>query len=318
MNASAKKTAFRRLNDRYSDQNKSERQILTGVFYTYVWGSDVSSGSPLTFSNKQNRTVAVRSTQEGDFVFGVVSRNPGDPSVQIPDAVRGRVVNVWQISHHMADTVEYGIESRGSWDRLENGRYRWPWALQPIRKWSIDDAPEFRELRGYTQSTHTQQAITTVQEVDEELATTLMDLLAAKGKELEVMKPRFATVASRVEQLRQKHPFALSAYTVQSNVEARYHVYVATLGKGTRTLKIGHAQDSAERVREFNKFRLSSERQWVLHTNQFIGAVQDAIKVEKRLGEVFAKYRTEPNNNEIYIDLAPRDVELRLATIELN
>jgi hypothetical protein len=288
---------------------------MSRVFYTYVWGSHGDQGSPLTFTSKQNRTVAIRSTQEGDLVFGVVSRNPGDPDVQIPDALKGRVINVWQISHGTADTAEFGIEARNAWDKLEDGSYRWPFALQPIRTWIIRDAPEFRELPGYTPSTHTQRAITTVQEVGSELSATLMDLLATNGEELEVMTPRFQTMASRVHQLRQKHPFALNGYQVQPDAGATNSIYIATLGKGGRVLKIGHAQDAMQRVSEFNKFRLSSEKQWVLHTDQPIGSVQDAIEIEKYLGEIFARYRTEPNNNEVYVDLDAMDVTLKLATV---
>lgn len=288
---------------------------MNGVFYTYVWGPHGHRGWPLTFTSKQNRTVAIRSTQEGDLVFGVVSRNPGDPDVQIPDELRGRVVNVWQISHSTADTAEFGIEARNSWDKLEDGSYRWPFALQPIRTWIIRDAPVFRELPGYTPSTHTQRAITTVQKVDDELAATLKNLLMTNGEELEVMTPRFQTMASRVQQLRQKHPFALNGYSVQPNVEATNSIYIATLGKGSRILKIGHAQDAKQRVSEFNKFRLSNEPQWVLHTDQPIGSVQDAIEIERYLGELFAKHRTEPNNNEVYVDLDPMTVLTKLATV---
>lgn len=288
---------------------------MNGVFYTYVWGPHGHRGWPLTFTSKQNRTVAIRSTQEGDLVFGVVSRNPSDPDVQIPDELRGRVVNVWQISHSTADTAEFGIEARNSWDKLEDGSYRWPFALQPIRTWIIRDAPVFRELPGYTPSTHTQRAITTVQKVDDELAATLKNLLMTNGEELEVMTPRFQTMASRVQQLRQKHPFALNGYSVQPNVEATNSIYIATLGKGSRILKIGHAQDAKQRVSEFNKFRLSNEPQWVLHTDQPIGSVQDAIEIERYLGELFAKHRTEPNNNEVYVDLDPMTVLTKLATV---
>lgn len=288
---------------------------MTGVFYTYVWGSHGQRGSPLTFTSKQNRTVAIRSTQEGDLVFGVVSRNPGDPDVQIPDHLKGRVLNVWQISHSTADTAEFGIEATNAWDRLEDGSYRWPYALQPIRAWIIREAPEFRELPGYTPSTHTQRAITTVQEVGDELASTLKDLLATNGEELEVMTPRYQTMASRVQRLRQKHPFALSSYTVQPNAEATNYIYIATLGKGGRALKIGHAQDAKQRVSEFNRFRLSTEPQWVLHANQPIGSVQDAIEVEKYLGDAFAQHRTEANNNEVYVGLDPMTVLTKLATV---
>ena len=291
---------------------------MSRVFYTYVWGSHGDRGTPLTFTSKQNRTVALRSTQEGDFVFGVVSRNPGNADVQIPEALKGRVINVWQISHSTADTAEFGITAQNPWDKLEDGGYRWPFALQPIRTWIIREAPEFRELPGYTPSTHTQRAITTVQEVDEELAATLMHLLANNGEELEVMTPRYQTIVSRVTQLRQKHPFALNGYTVEPNPHAANSIYIATLGKGGRALKIGHAQDATERVQEFNKFRLSSEKQWVLHTDQQIGSVQDAIQIEKYLGEVFAKYRTEPNNNEVYVDLDAMDVAIKLATARVK
>lgn len=288
---------------------------MSGVFYTYVWGSHGRRGGPLTFTSKQNRTVAIRSTQEGDLVFGVVSRNPGDPTVQIPDELKGRVVNVWQISHSTADTADFGIEARNAWDKLEDGTYRWPYALQPIRTWAIRDAPEFRKLPGYTPSTHTQRAITTVQEVGDELAATLKDLLATNGEELEVMTPRYQTMAGRVQQLRQKHPFALNGYTVEPDADATNSIYIATLGKGGRVLKIGHAQDAKQRVSEFNRFRLSTEPQWVLHTDQPIGSVQDAIEMEKYLGEAFARYRTEPNNNEVYVDLDPMAVLTKLATV---
>ena len=82
-----------------------------------------------------------------------------------------------------------------------------------------------------------------------------------------------------------------------------------------RVVKIGHAQDAKQRVRDLNKFRLSTEPQWVLHADQPIGSVQDTIEVEKYLGEAFAKYRTEPNNNEVYIGLDPMTVLMKLATV---
>ena len=291
---------------------------MSGVFYTYVWGSHGERGSPLTFTSKQNRTSAIRSTQEGDMVFGVVSRSPGDPDVQIPDAHKGRVINVWQISHSTADTAEFGIEASNIWDRLEDGSYRWPFALQPIRTWIIRDAPEFRELPGYAPVTHTQRAITTVQEVGDELAATLKDLVQTNGEELEVMTPRYQTMASRVQQLRQKHPFALNGYTVEPNAEATNSIYIATLGKGGRVLKIGHAQDARQRVAEFNKYRLSSETQWTLHTDQPIGSVLHAIEIEKYLGEMFARFRTEANNNEVYVGLDAIDVAMKLATAQVK
>ena len=289
---------------------------MTTIFYTYVWGSRSSTGGPLTFSKKRDRTIALRSTQEGDLVFGVVSRNPRDTSVRIPDELKGRVVNAWQISHNMAQAADFGVEAMNPWDKREDGSYRWPYALQPIRVWVIRDAPEFRELPGYTQSTHTPQAITTVQKVDDKLAVTLRELLVTNGEELEVVTPQYLTIESRLHRLRQKHPFAVDSYAVQPNAKTINSIYIATLGKGERILKIGHAQDSKQRVSEFNKFRLSYEPQWLLHTDQPIGSVQDTIKVEKHLGEVFAKYRTEPNNNEIYIGLDAKDVASALATVQ--
>lgn len=236
--------------------------------------------------------------------------------MQIPDKLKGCVISVWQISHGSADTVEFGILPTNEWDKLADGSYRWPYALQPFRTWSIRDAPEFRDLSGYTSSTHTRRAITTVQELDQELSATLTDLLATKGEELEVITPRYQTMAARVQLLRQKHPFAVKGYSVEPNTVATNYIYVATLGKGGRTLKIGHAQDARQRIEEFNKFRLSSEPQWVLHTNQPIGSIQDAIEVEKYLGKAFAGFRTEPNNNEVYIDLDPMAVLLEIATVQ--
>ena len=129
------------------------------------------------------------------------------------------------------------------------------------------------------------------------------------------MTPRYQAMAGNIQKLRQKHPFALNGYTVQPNTEALNSVYIATLGKGGRVLKIGHAQDARQRVNEFNKFRLTTELQWVLHTDQPIGSVQDAIEVERYLGNEFAKHRTEPNNNEVYVGLDPMAVLSKLATV---
>lgn len=154
-----------------------------------------------------------------------------------------------------------------------------------------------------------------MQKVDDKLAATLRELLVTNGEELEVMTPQYLTIESRLHRLRQKHPFAVNSYAVQPNVEAINSIYIATLGKGGRILKIGHAQDSKQRVSEFNKFRLSNEPQWLLHTDQPIGSVQDAIRVEEQLGQVFARYRTEPNNNEIYVGLDAKDVASALATV---
>jgi hypothetical protein len=290
---------------------------MSRTFYTYVWGSFDGRGSPLTFTSKANRTLAVRSTHEGDVVFGVVSRSPGDPAVIIPEDIKGRVVSAWQISHLTADTADFDVEARNDWDRLKDGSYRWPFALQPLRAWLLREPPEFREIKGYTKSTHTRLAVTSVQEVIGELARNLWELLVAHGEEVEVMKPRFHVMASQIQQLRQKHPFKLNAHEVTPNVDAINFIYIATLGRDGRTLKVGHAINAQERVEGFNKYRLSSEPQWVLFANQPIGSVQQAIAVEKRLGELFSHYRTDANNNEIYVGLDPHKVLLKLATIQL-
>lgn len=287
---------------------------MTGVFYTYVWGSTGKRGGPITFTSKANRTLAIKNTKEGDLVFGVVSRNPGDPAVQIPEEIKGRVISAWQISHSTAATAAFGIEAVNTWDVLDDGGYRWPFALQPIRAWSIGNAPEFKYLAGYTAKTHTQQAITTLQELGDDLSQTLRQLLQESGTELEVMTPRYQTLASRVQRLRQKHPFALNGYAVEPNADAINSIYIATLGKAGRVLKIGHAQNAKQRVDDLNKYRLSSEPQWTLHTDQPIGSVLDAIEAEKYLGQEFAKHRSEPNNNEVFHDLDPFLVLTKLAT----
>ena len=293
---------------------------MSRILYTYVWGSFVGQvGDPVTFTSRSNRTLAIRGSEEGDLVFGVVSRDPANPDVVIPEHLKGRVVSAWQISHQTHDTSEYEIGPRGDWEIDESGSYRWPFALQPIRAWSLRDAPEFRELDGYGPGTHTRRAITTLQAVEQdELKASLRDLLVAQGEEVDVMMPRFQGMSGRVQALRQKHPFALEGYTVTPNAEALNHVYVATLGAKSKILKIGHAQDAAKRVADFNRYRLSTEPQWRLHTYQPIGTVQEAIEVEKRLGEIFAKHCTEPNNGEVFVNLDPDAVLARIGTMELT
>ncbi len=255
----------------------------------------------------------MQSAREGDLVFGIVSRNPGNPEVIIPEVLKGRVLNVWQISHQTADTSSYGINSDRPWDKNTNGNYRWPYALQPIRTWTFDDPPLFKELNGYTPSTHTQKAITTLQEADELLGQTLKSLISDRGREIEVLKPQSHVLTIKVDQLRQKHPFAANPYDVQPRLDATNYIYIATLGKGSKTLKIGHSQDAQKRIGDFNKYRLTTEKQWVIHTDQQIGTVHDAIDAEKFIGETFASFRTELNNNEVFLDLDPDIVLSSLA-----
>jgi hypothetical protein len=116
--------------------------VMSGVFYTYVWGYG-RRGGPLTFTSKANRTRAIRGTHEGDAVFAVVSRNPDNPTVQISEGLKGCVLNVWQISHASAATADFGIEAEHTWDKLDDGGYRWPYALQPIRTCSIRNPRKF-------------------------------------------------------------------------------------------------------------------------------------------------------------------------------
>lgn len=285
------------------------------VFFTYVWGGNTDQGTPLTFTNKASRTIAIRNAPEGSLVFGIVSQNPVDPEVRIPEAIRGRVVSAWQISHAEANTADYGIEARNAWDELPEGGYRWPFALQPIRTWRLNDPPLFKELQGYSNETHTQQAVTSVESVNDELAQSLLDVLEANGVEIPVMEPRYRTVAQRVQVLRQRHPFAGSAYSVSPDTESTNYVYVATLGPKSNVLKIGHSTDPEARVDQFNKYRLAEEKQWILEVRQPIGTIEAAIEVETRLGELFSNYRTQAHNQEIFVGLDATTVLTRLANL---
>jgi len=284
--------------------------------FTYVWGGHASRGSPITFTSKANRTLSIRNCDVGDLVFGVVSRNPSDPTVQIRDEDRGKLVSAWQVSHITADTADFGIEALSTWERTEDGGYRWPFALQPIRAWRITDAPVFREIAGYTPGTHTQRAVSALQEVEGEIAETLVNILKASGVELEVLMPRFKVTAAKVKKLRQRHPFATSGYSVEIDSNSLNSVYIATLGNRKDILKVGHSKDAKARVEGFNKFRMTDEPQWTLHTDQPIGTVEEAIEVENELGEIFARYRTEENNAEIYVGIPATDVLLKLANMK--
>lgn len=286
------------------------------VFFTYVWGGFGQRGSPLTFAQKADRTSAMRKSSVGDFVFGVVSRSPSDPSVQISENRKGRVLNVWQISHDTADTADFGVSGENAWEVNKEGLYRWPHALQPIRTWILRNPPLFRDLSGYSNTTHTQAAITTLQKVDERLAETLMELVVSHGEELDVLTPRFQSMSGKLATLQQKHPFAKKGYSVPARDDTINSVYIGTLGHGSRDLKIGHSQDASARVKSFNAYRLSSEPQWILHTDQPIGTVEQAISAEAYLGRVFAAHRTDTNNSEIFRDLDPMDVLTKLATFK--
>jgi hypothetical protein len=241
-------------------------------------------------------------------------QSPQDHSVIIPEEIKGRVVTAWQISHRTANSSDYGISAQSSWDRLPGGGYRWPYALQPIRTWVFRNPPLFRELEGYADTTHTLRAVSSVDAVDEALSDSLRMALAAQGEEVDVL-PDNAAITGAVLSLRQKHPFARKPFEVTPSADAIYRVYIATLGGGGRYLKIGHAQNAETRIEDFNKYRISNEAQWVLHTSQPIGTVEQAIEVEKRLGEMFARYRTERNNNEIYVGLSADNVLLAMASI---
>lgn len=291
--------------------------MTPSIFYTYVWGTDPMAGRPLIFTSKANRTLALRSSKEGDLVIGVASTNPGNPDVIIPEDIKGRVVVAWQISHITADTTSYGIGAANSWDLDEAGQYRWPYAMHAFRVWFIEDAPRFKDLPGYTNQTHTQRAITSIQRVEGELAESIRDLIHSNGRPLEVMMPSNMTLRARMQFLAQKHPFAKNQYTVTPDPDALYFIYAAELGKGSNILKIGHAQDGAARVEEFNHYRLQREAQWELRVNQPIGTVEEAIEIEKHLGTVFAKHRTE-KNQEIFVGLKEIDVLIQLSKFKIR
>lgn len=287
------------------------------IFYTYVWGTDPMAGRPVIFTSKANRTLALRSSKEGDLVIGVASTNPGNPNVIIPEDIKGRVVVAWQISHISADTTSYGIGVANSWDLDEAGQYRWPYAMHAFRVWFIENAPRFKDLPGYTNQTHSQRAITSIQRVEGELSGSIRDLIHSNGKPLEIIMPSNMTLRARMKLLAQKHPFARNQYTVTPDPDALYFIYAAELGKCSNIFKIGHAQNGYARVQEFNKYRLRREAQWELRVNQPIGSVEEAIEVEKHLGTVFANCRTE-DNQEIFVGLKEGDVLSHLSKLSIK
>ncbi|SHE29499.1 T5orf172 domain-containing protein [Litoreibacter ascidiaceicola] len=287
------------------------------VFFTYVYashGKDDLEGAvkkigwPLTFSSKSGRSMARNMVKEGDIVFGVVSSSPGH-DVIVPEEFKGRVKSAWQVTRQNALLTDYKVNAT-DWD------LQWPYALQPIRTWEILDAPLFRELDGYDAKTHTLKSVSSVEHVNEELAGSLLGIMKAQGNEIPMAEFRFTSMQQRNLALRQKHPVRIEGYSVEPiDSDELNYVYIATLGKGTKNLKIGHSSTPNERVEHFNKYRLSDEKQWQLHTAQPMGSVQNAVKAEATLGEVFAKFRTEVNNNEIYVGLDAMDVLARLATM---
>ncbi|MDP2581335.1 GIY-YIG nuclease family protein [Shimia thalassica] len=287
------------------------------IFFTYIYashgqeslsGASEKIGWPLTFSNKGGRSMARNMVKEGDIVFGVVSSSPGH-DVIVPEEFKGRVKSAWQVTRHNALLTDYLVNAT-DWD------LQWPYALQPIRTWEILDAPLFRELDGYDSETHTLKSVSSVERVNEELAGSLLRVLKEQAKEIEMAEFRFATMQQRNLTLRQKHPVRIEGYTVDPvDHEEQNYVYIATLGKGSKNLKVGHSTNPKERVESFNKFRLSDEKQWHLEFSQPMGAVQNAVRAEALLGEEFAKFRTEANNNEIYVGVAASDVFSKLATM---
>ena len=278
---------------------------MTTVFYTYVWGSNPNLGVPLTFTANHHRAFAAkRATVEQDaVVFGVCSTNPQDPKVVISEHQRGRVLSAWRLSRIAFASSDYGIGAQNTWDVDENGAYRWPYALPPLDVWAITAPPRFRDLLGYTPRTHTQRAITSTQEVNPELAESLLALIPGATR-LKTMMPRFSGLAGRVQRLRQQHPFRINGYEVAPrDMSALVSVYVAELVINRRRYcKIGHAVDPKTRLAAFNAYRVSSEPQWHLKYVQPIGTEQEAIRIEHQLGAQFEKHRTE-QNGEIFSDL---------------
>jgi hypothetical protein len=286
------------------------------VFFTYIYGRGetytfggcANTGWPLTFSNSAARSMARNILSDGDLVFGVISSSPGHGAV-VPEDQKGRVVSVWQVTRQNSLLTDYDIE-------LSDYDLQWPYALQPIRTWEIAEPPKFKSLDGYDADTHTLRSVSSVEYVNEELAQSLLTVFKEQATEVALANFKYATMQQRNETLRQKHPVRIDGYTVPpADRDALNFVYVATLGKGSKTLKIGHAVNPDERVDSFNKYRLTSEPQWVIEVRQAMGTVQNAVRAEAALGEVFATHRTEANNNEVYLGLSATDVLAKLATM---
>ncbi len=274
----------------------------------YVYGAEGNIGWPLTFSNKGARSTARNLLNDGDLVFGVVSRTPGHGAV-VPEEWKGRVLQTWQMTRQNALLTDYKVEAT-DWD------LQWPYALQPIRTWEIPDAPEFRDLEDYDASTHTFQSVSSIEGVNDILAASLLAVLKKKAREVQMAKFKFLAMQQRNETLRQLHPIRIDGYEVAPIQRDQVnYVYIATLGKGSNILKIGHTIDPDERLEALNKYRVTGEPQWVLHTHQPIGTVEEAVKAEAALGQIFERFRTQPHNQEIYVGVNASDVLAKLATI---
>lgn len=264
---------------------------------TYIYGERTNSGWPLTFSLPAGRTIARNMLKEGDLVFGVISSNPGH-GVTVPEKFKGRVVVVWQMTRQSSLLTDYDLD-------LNEFDLQWPYALQPIRMWEIFEPPLFRELDGYDNETHTLRSVSSIEDVNEVLGHSLIGLLETQGTEIELAKFKFPAMQQRNAQLRQRHPFRIEGYSVAPPEEGQVnYIYIATLGKGGKVLKIGHAVDPNVRIEAFNQYRISTEPQWTLEVSEPRGTVQDAIKAEAALGDIFSKYRTEHHNSEIMLALA--------------
>lgn len=276
---------------------------------TYTFGGRANKGWPLTFSNSSARSMARNIVSDGDLVFGVISSSPGHGAV-VPEKQKGRLVSVWQVTRQNSLLTDYDIE-------LSDYDLQWPYALQPIRTWEISDPPKFKSLAGYDSNTHTLRSVSSAEYVNETLAQSMLAVFKEQANEVALAAYKYPAMQQRNETLRQKHPVRIEGYTVPpTDRDALNYVYVATLGKGTKTLKIGHSTDPEERVSSFNKYRLSSEPQWQLEVSQPFGPVQNAVRAEATLGELFAAHRTEANNNEVYLGLGATDVLARLATMK--
>lgn len=287
------------------------------VFFTYIYSEDEgyiygepsNVAGPLTFSSESGRSTARSMLDEGDLVFGVVSSNPGHGAV-VPEHFKGRVVRVWQMTRQAALLTDY----ERAWSDFD---LQWPYALRPIRTWEIADPPLFRQLAGYDNTTHTLRSVSSTEGVNELLGQSLLAVFRDHAQEVKLPPFKYPALQQRDEILRQRHPVRIEGYSVARADEAALnYVYVATLGKNGKTLKIGHATNPEERVRSFNDFRLSTEPQWILAVKEPRGPVHDAVRAEAALGEIFAAYRTEPNNNEIYVGLSAFDVHVKLATMK--
>ncbi|MCA0940172.1 hypothetical protein LCM28_09840 [Salipiger pacificus] len=291
---------------------------MPNIFYTYVWGSSKEQGGPLVFQNERSRSVALNRLQEGDLVFGICATNPKDPRVVILEDQKGRVLGCWQMSRETARSDDFGLRPVAAWEYGETGGFRWPFAVIALRNWRIDSPPLFRDLDGYVvtpeddiRRTHSQEATATIVQVNDTLAASLIQLRDRQGVEMEMLPHSLTIIEEKLQAARQRHPSRLSGYSVPPREDSQECcVYIAQLGAGKHVanLKVGHTTDHKQRLLELNKYRIASEKQWVLRYAQPYSSISKAVEIEAKLGEHFVANRTQPHNGELYSGVTADDV----------